>query len=812
MAVSLVSFWLALLPASAASLFSTDTNQVVTAKADSSDAKANPTNAGAKENTPSRAEYFSWINNSNEGSTERQTLINLDFFKWLRDEYGMQLDIYAWDAGNLDGAGGYSTMDAPRFKAAYPNGWKPIVDSAAAIGCRLGLWGGPDGYGNTPQEEQARHDLLVSLCRDDHFTLFKWDGVCGTLRPEKQDAAVQTLEDCRQYSPDLIVLNHRLELGKARPYVTTWLWEGAETYIDVFMPNRTTAPHHRAGAISRGLTPDLQRLTEDHGVCLSSCLDGWEDDLVLQAFNRSLLLAPEIYGNPWLLRDDELPKLARLFNLHRRHGDILVNGMVLPQTQYGPSAVARGDESTKFITLRNLSWKPVTYQVQLDESIGLTQPGQIELWRFHPQERILGRFERGSKVSVEVQPFRSCLIMATTKPCDEVGVSGCESEVVRDVAGKPVIIKLLGLPGTTAEATLQPGRFTFSKASIDGRPLAKFAEGKPVKITFPGTPLKQPWHRKLIDLKACPVPADAEALYEATCFAADNDALEVRSLRRSGSTTIPAVQKARDAFFGQTLFRSRGCWDRLLFDDDDTTAFAVTPDAFRSGTGALVSSSAQLRLDLGEPTRLDQLVIKFKNGTITGPAECSSDLDVWTKTQTLITTNVITIIPNKNQLVRHVRMNRGSMVPTEIDGILDGKPLSRKYWRASNLFDSYAARIPWSAWSGTVKLDEAAPGSFLCIALEGEHGKDGAWVAARLDGKPVGCPDRAPSFDSNTWEHKVDSNCQSNYTYYLPITAAMLGRKLDLVALTLRGGKNNYKPAVWLTTQNPFVSREVVLE
>ena len=50
---------------------------------------------GADENTPSRAQYFSWINNTNEGATTEHTLINLDFFDWLKNEYGMQLDIYA---------------------------------------------------------------------------------------------------------------------------------------------------------------------------------------------------------------------------------------------------------------------------------------------------------------------------------------------------------------------------------------------------------------------------------------------------------------------------------------------------------------------------------------------------------------------------------------------------------------------------------------------------------------------------------------------------------------------------------------------
>ena len=43
---------------------------------------------GAAENTPSYSEYFSWINNTNEGPTEKQTLINLDFFtdsRWIWD-------------------------------------------------------------------------------------------------------------------------------------------------------------------------------------------------------------------------------------------------------------------------------------------------------------------------------------------------------------------------------------------------------------------------------------------------------------------------------------------------------------------------------------------------------------------------------------------------------------------------------------------------------------------------------------------------------------------------------------------------------
>ena len=65
---------------------------------------------GADENSPSRAQYFSWINNTNEGATAEHTLINLDFFDWLKKEYGMQLDIYAFDAGAIDGKRFYGSI------------------------------------------------------------------------------------------------------------------------------------------------------------------------------------------------------------------------------------------------------------------------------------------------------------------------------------------------------------------------------------------------------------------------------------------------------------------------------------------------------------------------------------------------------------------------------------------------------------------------------------------------------------------------------------------------------------------------------
>ena len=755
--------------------------------------------AGADERTPSYSQYFSWINNTNEGSTEEQTLVNLDFFRWLHDAYGMVLDIYVISAGAIDKAGRYGTIDSDAFRRQFPNGFGPIYEKANAMGTRLGTWGGPDGFGDTPDEEQARIDMMVGLCRDYEFILFKFDSVVGGLRPEKQDAFVRMMTECRKHSPDLILLNHRLDLGKGLPHATTYLLGGAETYVDVHMPSRQTAPHHRAGAISRQVVPGLVRLTEDHGVCISSCLDYWEDDLILQAFNRNLLLAPQLYGNPWFLRDDEYPKLARIFNLARKYRDILVDGMVLPEESYGEKAVSRGDDSTRLLTFRNVSWDPILCKVKLDEEIGLSTGNVVELRQYHPTERLIGTFEKGSTVDVEVLPFRSCLLMATSTPT-ELAVKGCDYEIVRDLPGKPVQIKLLAMPGEKRDIELVAGDRRFEAARLSGRRLDDLVEGKSVSISFPGTRLKEKYHRKLGDLTPCAVPADAEALYEATCFAADNNALEVRALQRSGPSRVPQVQKAREAFVEQRLFIERGLWDRFLFDGDDDTAFYV---ARRVGVAPLLGGS--LRIDLGETISLDKLIVRTGSEHALQPfkydetirAQVSVDLKTWTPMR-LVADKEIVIDLDPPSRLRYVRFNGTPDRIVEIEGYLGGERLDRDKWRASNLFARYSRIRPRKAWEHSFSLGEIPKNSYLAIALNGEHGTEGAYAAIRVNGQPVGAPDRSVSFPSNSWEYPA-RKMSSNYTYYVPLRSGMKGATIDAVVLGMNNGSDKFKPEVWIT-------------
>ena len=604
-----------------------------------------------------------------------------------------------------------------------------------------------------------------------------------------------------------------MKLGAADGVASISLWEGVETYIDVFMPNGGTAAHRRAGALARELPPGLTRRLEDHGVCLSSCLDFWEDDLVLQAFNRSLLLAPSIYGNPWLLRDDEYAKLSRLFNLQRKYRDILTSGIVLPESRYGPFAVSRGDGATRFITLRNLTWNPVTYSLRLDGTIGLESGGEIEVRRFHPSESLLGRFSRGSEVAIEVPAFRSCLLAASTRPLPEISVEGCDYEVVRETAGKPAIVRLLGSPGDRKDIRLSAGGRTFSRAAVDGADASRLLAGKAFRVDFPSGIPAAPWHRKIGSLEPCPVPGDAEALFEATCFAADNNALEVRSLLRSGPSTIPQVNAARTAFFSKPMFVNRGIWDRNLFDGRMDTSFVAR------------LPGRTFRLDFGRLLRADRIVLKVRDrqSADLSPdldsfgkdayAEVSADLETWFPlASTWGGKGTIAVLKTlRDRPVRYLRMRGAPRRLSEIEAYLDGKPIDRTSWRASNLFPAYSEKAAMAAWRLTFKPEQVSRNAYLAVALNGKHGDEGATAALRVDGRPAGAPDRAVSFPSNTWEYK-NVETDSNYTYYFPLSKAMAGKTIDIVVLILQGGTNGVKPEAWMTSYPPpWEMRELVL-
>jgi hypothetical protein len=161
--------------------------------------------------------------------------------------------------------------------------------------------------------------------------------------------------------------------------------------------------------------------------------------------------------------------------------------------------------------------------------------------------------------------------------------------------------------------------------------------------------------------------------------------------------------------------------------------------------------------------------------------------------------------------VRYLRFHGAARRMAEVDGYCDGRKLDRSRWRASNLFTSYSKNPAVAAWSLSFVPDEIPKNSCLVVAVNGHHGKEGAYAALRVDGQPVGAPDRATSFPSNTWEYyNVESD--SNYSYYFPFPAAYAGKKIDVVLLIMKGGANEVEPQAWMTAYPiPYESRTLVV-
>lgn len=126
---------------------------------------------------------------------------------------------------------------------------------------------------------------------------------------------------------------------------------------------------------------------------------------------------------------------------------------------------------------------------------------------------------------------------------------------------------------------------------------------------------------------------------------------------------------------------------------------------------------------------------------------------------------------------------------------LVGKLLDRTAWRASNLFAHPDALPSTAAWSASVTVDEITPTSYLCVAVEGKHGKEGCYAAIRRNGKLVGAPNRAPSYPAIPWENPV-SGRDSGYTYFFPLDESMVGEKLDVVLLGMKGGGGDLQSSV----------------
>lgn len=758
---------------------------------------------GEKQLYSSKSEYFSWINNTNEGSTEQQTIANLEFFAYLKKTYNMSLDIYAWDAGNLDGAaGGYEFEDGEKIKKQFPHGYKPVVDYARSNGIRMGVWGGADGYGDDEKSAEKRREQLVKLCRDYDFALFKFDAVCGGLRPEKQEEFAKTLQECRKYAPDLILLNHRNDLGAASKYATTFLWEGIETYVDVHGYNKVTAPHNRAYTFFRGHTPKLKRNTEDHGVCISSSIDYFDDDLVYQAFNRSLILAPEIYGNPWFLRDDEYAMLARIFNLHKRFSDILTSGF-LPETDLGNNAVFRGDGKRMFLATGNASWQTKTITLTLDSSAGLKKCDRVcVIYRF-PTEKFVGEFNYGKSVKIDLAPFRATLIeICDFSVCDGV-ILNAEYKVLHEtesgVIDKINVLKYDGVNPVTLY-TPKTGEKREIKFDVKGQGAFDYVQKTPEKLGV------------LADCEVENILKTGEFLYETACFSADNLSLERRSVLRSGKSDIKEAEKARELFFAQNSYKVRGLEPSSVFKGEGI--FDVKSRAYynHDGRKGYRVDGGCLRIDFGKEINAERLEIEyfdaheandmFEKQTVNA-GEFSNDLKNW---QSALP-GIKALYKTENEFLYYYCDTPGKIAGDRMRATFKinknaryfrlKEPIDRIYSvkvysaagevklenpTLTNLFAHYDKKKTAAIQSGSFKLKNLPQNPYIAVAFDGETGEEGVMCVAEIKGKIVGFPSRAPAFPANAFEYPVHP-VNGNYTFFLPIGKDLENSEIKITAV-----------------------------
>ncbi|MBB3699315.1 hypothetical protein KMW28_25660 [Flammeovirga yaeyamensis] len=233
-----------------------------------------------------------------------------------------------------------------------------------------------------------------------------------------------------------------------------------------------------------------------------------------------------------------------------------------------------------------------------------------------------------------------------------------------------------------------------------------------------------------------------------------------------------------------------------------------------------------MRLDLGELTSLDSLIIDVPDEYALQPYKdyeweyfkVSKNLTHW-KSAMFMTGTHINISLKELGEIRYLSFPYTFMRIQDIKGYKEGHQLDMNQWKASNLQPPY---VQWhwdesqlyqavAAWKNEFTLSEIPKGSYLCVAINGEHGEEMALASLKIDGEYVGAPDRSPSYPSNTWEYRVKKT-DKNYTYYFPLDDNMLGKKIEAFVLAFDKEKLDLKPEVWISAYPiPFEKKRLVL-
>ena len=796
--------------------------------------------------------YFDWLCHDNSGPRESEVLANFAALRRLKELYGLQFDIYNSDAGLVESQGTYYPQFKSNFLSRFPAGLKPLAEGSKALGMRLGLWLGPDGFGEKPEERAVRKEQLRSWVKDFNVGLFKMDTVVSELdHPDKYilekkyQSLADALSEARRIDPGFIAINHRINNS---PYMLTitdcLLWRGEETYIDVHISNETASLYNRDCSIGRELSSEFFgtpfRQFEDHGICFNSCLEKWEDDLVAQAFGRASVLSPEMYGTFFFLGDEDYPRLARLIQLHKRLEPLLKRAYPLPGGD-----IAHADGSSSLVLVRNMTWEPAVKTVRLDASIGLAAaPGTpLTVRQRHPWEMLMKRAGEGAvaggTLQVELDPFSLRLIQIDAVPPAEPIIAGVPYEIVPGPDPRSFDITLLGTPGRTVDVTfLDLGDRTVRTGS--GRPVP--TGDKPWPITFPGTPAAGPSFARLADLRDDPAAAaDGQRLAELAKFGIDDDALEIREMvRLKREPSKWAEIEACRAYMWDKVVAAEGTF-LSAFDGDPGTRWSdgfPRRSPFTGSPAAYRSETSLWRIDLGRPTDLAKLelcVVRRTDTAFLEAVETSSDLRTWTRTEgsslaaaeSIPATDplrrrgktikifdvdagdkkpVVIGIPLAKGPWRYIRIRGRDFGVSEIlgyDGA--GRPLDRRGWRATNFLGETPA--PRRVLSAVHVPAGDAPGREYAVAVTAGPANfdpvDGIYVVALVDGRAVVPQHRAPSYPYHNYEWNSGAPKLAGLTFRLPIERAWKGRTVEFRVMMFGDGADGARAELRLVTPKP---------
>jgi hypothetical protein len=795
--------------------------------------------------------YFDWLCHDNSGPLESEILANFAVLKKLRELYSFQFDIYNSDAGLVESQGTYFPEYRSVFDKRFPQGLRTIADAARELNMKLGLWIGPDGFGETPESMALRREQLVEWVRDFNVGLFKLDTVVSPLHHEdkyilekKYQSLADALSKARRVDPGFVAINHRVNQS---PYMLTitdcLLWRGQETYIDVHITNTESALYNRSCSIGRSLYSEFFgvpfRQFEDHGICFNSLVENWEDDFVTQAFGRASVISPEMYGTFFFLPDEDYSRLARLIQLHKRSQSLLTRTFPLENGD-----IAHGDGRSALIVLCNPTWESVKKPVRIDETIGLDRNGRdpVIVRQRHPYEQLLAGPEDGvgwgDTIDIELEPFDVRLIQVDSEMPGEPFIGGVSYEIVPGPEDRRFNVKLLGEPGQNAELKF----FNFEGLDVQ----------RPSTIHFGGTPGKRKYFELLgVCTDENPGASSGSLLPELAKFRIDDDALEMRELRtlKKKPSRWQEIEACRKYMWDKVIAAEGS--HRNAFDGDSETRWSdgyPRRSPFTGSPSPYRSDDSLWRIDMAEKIELKRLemdVVRITDTAFIEAVELSPDLKAWSRVPTpdlpgaddipflkeirrrdqkvLIydvdagdgraRTLTVELPPGRN---RYLRIHGRNFSVSEIRGYnAAGSPLDRSDWKATNFFGPTPE--PQRVLHLDPIVEDVWPGQEIAVSVNAAERIidpiDGVYVTASVDGE-IHIPDhRVPSYPY----HNYEWNCSwlkrqklSGLTFRLPVRKEWKGKRLHIRVFLFGEEVESIEARVYrVTPKKPFIIREL---